>query len=126
MLELLFEFIAELLLQIVVEILVELGLHSTSEPFRKPPNPWLAALGYAIFGATAGGISLLVLPEPLVQGETWRLVNLVVTPLLAGLAMAALGTWRSKRGQQTLRIDRFSYGYLFALCMAIVRFYFAA
>ena len=126
MLELLFEFFAEIFLQIVVELLVEVGLHSTREPFRKPSNPWLAAIGYAIFGATAGGISLFVLPEPLVQGETWRLVNLAVTPVLAGLAMAAVGAWRSRRGQQTLRLDRFSYGYLFALCMAAVRFYFAA
>ena len=126
MLELLFEFFAEFLLQIIVELLAEIGLRSTTEPFRKPPNPWLAAIGYAIFGATAGGISLFVLPEPLVQEETWRLVNLAVTPVLVGLAMAAMGAWRSRRGQQTLRIDRFSYGYLFALCMAIVRFHFAA
>lgn len=125
MLELLFEFFAEFLLQIVVELLAEIGLRSVTEPFRKPPNPWLAAIGYAIFGATAGGISLFVLPEPLVQEETWRLVNLAVTPVLAGLAMAAMGAWRARRGQQTLRIDRFSYGYLFALCMAIVRFHFA-
>lgn len=126
MLELLFEFFAEFLLQIIVELLAEIGLRSTAEPFRKPPNPWLAAIGYAIFGAAAGGISLFVLPEPLVQGETWRLVNLAVTPALVGLAMAAVGAWRSRRGQQTLRIDRFSYGYLFALCMAVVRFHFAA
>ena len=125
MLELLFEFFTEFLLQIVVELLAEIGLRSATEPFRKPPNPWLAAIGYAIFGATAGGISLFVLPEPLVQEETWRLVNLAVTPVLAGLAMAAMGAWRVRRGQQTLRIDRFSYGYLFALCMAIVRFHFA-
>ena len=125
MLELLFEFFTEFLLQIVVELLAEIGLRSTTEPFRKPPNPWLAAIGYAIFGATAGGLSLFVLPEPLVQEETWRLVNLAVTPVLAGLAMAAMGAWRVRRGQQTLRIDRFSYGYLFALCMAIVRFHFA-
>ena len=126
MLELLFEFFAEFLLQIIVELLAEIGLRSATEPFRKPPNPWLAAIGYAIFGATAGGISLFVLPESLVREETWRLVNLVVTPVLAGLAMAAMGAWRSRRGQQTLRIDRFSYGYLFALCMAIVRFHFTA
>lgn len=126
MLELIVELGGEVLLQIIVEILVELGLHSTAEPFRKPPNPWLAAIGYAVFGATAGGISLYVLPAVLVHGDTWRLVNLAVTPILAGLVMAALGAWRSRRGQQTMRIDRFSYGYLFALSMALVRWHFAA
>lgn len=125
MLEAILQFFAELLLQLVFEILAEFGLRSLSEPFRKPPNPWVAALGYAIFGATAGGISLYVLPDSLIHGETWRLANLIVTPVMAGLAMAALGAWRSRRGQQTIRIDRFSYGYLFALCMAVVRFFLA-
>lgn len=125
MLEAILQFFAELLLQLVFEVLAEFGLRSLSEPFRKPPNPWVAALGYAIFGATAGGISLYVLPDSLIHGETWRLANLIVTPVMAGLAMAALGAWRSRRGQQTIRIDRFSYGYLFALCMAVVRFFLA-
>jgi len=40
--------------------------------------------------------------------------------------MAILGAWRARRGQQVLRIDRFAYGYLFALSIALVRFYFAA
>lgn len=125
MLEFLFELIGELLLQIVVEILVELGLRPLSSTREHRPNPWLAALGYALFGALAGGVSLWLLPELLVRDETWRIVNLIFTPVLAGLAMALLGTWRARRGQVQLRIDRFSYAYLFALCMALVRFHFA-
>lgn len=125
MLEAVLQFFLELLLQLVLEVLAEFGLRSLSEPFRKPPNPWVAALGYAIFGATAGGISLYVVPDSLIHGETGRWLNLIATPILAGLAMAALGAWRSRRGQQTIRIDRFSYGYLFALCMALVRFFLA-
>ncbi|MCC4608558.1 hypothetical protein [Xanthomonas campestris] len=124
MFEIIFEIIGELVLQLTTELLVELGVHSTAEPFRKPPNPWLAALGYAILGLMAGGVSLYLVPA-FVQEEPWRTANLVVTPLLAGLAMAAFGAWRSKRGQQTIRLDRFSYGYLFALTMALVRFHFA-
>ncbi|NJB93267.1 hypothetical protein [Xanthomonas arboricola] len=122
MFEIIFEIIGELVLQLTTELLVELGVHSAAEPFRKPPNPWLAALGYAILGLMAGGVSLYLVPA-LVQEEPWRTANLVVTPLLAGLAMAAFGAWRSKRGQQTIRLDRFSYGYLFALTMALVRFH---
>jgi hypothetical protein len=36
-----------------------------------------------------------------------------------------MGAWRARRGQQVLRIDRFAYGYLFALSLGLVRFYFA-
>lgn len=104
---------------------MELGFHSLAEPFRKSPNPWLAALGYAIFGALAGGLSLLVFPAHLTPAGLPRLANLLLTPLAVGLCMSAMGAWRSKRGDILLRIDRFSYGYLFALTMALVRFQFA-
>ena len=125
MLAFLFEIVGEILLQGVIEALAELGLHSIAEPFRKPRNPWLAATGYAIFGAVAGGLSLLLLPSHLVTGEAMRMVNLVLTPIAAGLLMCAMGAWRAQRGDTVLRIDRFAYGYLFALALAIVRFAFA-
>jgi hypothetical protein len=52
-------------------------------------------------------------------------VNLVVVPVLVGLVMVLLGAWRARRGDTVLRIDRFSYGYLFALALAAVRFFCA-
>ena len=125
MLELVLEVLGEFLLQVVGEAFLELGFHSLAEPFRKPPNPWLAALGYALFGAIFGGLSLLVFPTNLVP-QPWRLVILVVTPLAVGGIMVLMGAWRAKRGQPVLRIDRFSYGYLFALSLAFIRFHFAA
>lgn len=125
MLEFIVEILGEFLLQALGEALMELGFHSLAEPFRKPPNPWLAALGYAIFGALAGGLSLLVFPSHLTPAGLPRLANLLLTPLAVGWCMSAMGAWRSKRGDALLRIDRFSYGYLFALTMALVRFQFA-
>lgn len=104
---------------------MELGLHSMAEPFKKPPNPWLAAMGYFLFGAIFGGISLLIVSSHLVTNEHWRIVNLVVTPLAVGLGMSAMGMWRARRGETVLRIDRFSYGYLFALSFALMRYWFA-
>ncbi len=122
MLELIIEVIGEFLLQIAVEALVELGFHSLAD--RKPPNPYLAAFGYAILGAAAGGISLLVFPAHLVSGAL-RLLNLLLTPVAVGLFMCAMGIWRVRKGQAALRIDRFAYGYLFALLFALIRFWFA-
>lgn len=125
MLEIIFEVLGEFLLQAVGEALFELGFHSLGEPFRRPPNPWLAALGYTLFGAILGGLSLLVFPNNLVP-EAWRVANLVLTPLAVGGVMVGMGAWRVRRGQPVLRIDRFAYGYLFALSLALIRFYFAA
>lgn len=123
--EFLLELLGELLIQIIVEFLVELGIHSIGEPLRKPPNPWIAAIGYALFGAIVGGLSLLIFPHNLMP-EAWRIANIFLTPLAAGLAMMAMGRWRARRGDTRLRIDRFGYGYLFALAMALVRYQFAS
>ena len=125
MLEIVFEIVGEFILQVLGEALVELGLHSLGEPFRRPPNPWLAALGYALFGAILGGLSLLAFPNNLVP-EAWRVAKLVATPVAGGGVMAGMGAWRARRGQPVLRIDKFAYGFLFALALALVRYFFAA
>lgn len=121
MLEFLIEVLGEFLLQVVGEALLNLGLHAVAEPFRRPANPWLAALGYSILGGLLGVVSLFVVPHLLV-GTTWRVTNLVLTPIAVGGLMAGVGAWRARRGQAVLRIDRFACGYLFALAVALVRF----
>ena len=121
MFEIIFELLGEFLLQVVGELLIEMGLHSLAEPFKRPPNPWLAALGYALFGLIAGGLSVLVVSHNLVP-EGWRVANLVLTPLAVGGLMACMGAWRARRGQTLFRIDKFVCGYLFALGVAVVRF----
>lgn len=126
MLELLLQFIGEFLLQVIGEALLELGLHALAEPFRRPANPWVAALGYAFFGAAFGGLSLLIFPGHLTPAGLWRVANLMVTPIAVGLIMGAIGAWRTRRGDSLLRIDSFSYGFLFAFSLALVRFRFAA
>jgi hypothetical protein len=120
------ELLFELFFQLFVEILFELGIRSLVEPLRAPQNPLVAAIGYALLGTGAGGMSLWLLPHHLVANADWRFLNLIITPMLAGAAMALVGVWRRRRGQTLLRIDRFFYGYLFALAMALVRFKFAA
>jgi hypothetical protein len=126
MLEFLLQVLGEFLLQAIGEALLEVGLHCLAEPLKKPPNSWLASLGYAIFGAIFGGLSLLVLPHHLTPAGALRITNLVLTPIAVGGLMSAMGAWRARRGETTFRIDRFSYGFLFALVFALVRFEFAA
>jgi hypothetical protein len=124
MFEIIFEVVGEFVLQVLGEALAELGLHSLGEPFRRPPNPWLASLGYTLFGAIFGGLSLLAVPNNLVP-DAFRVANLIVTPIAVGGVMAAMGAWRARRGEPVLRIDKFAYGHLFALSLGVVRFFFA-
>ena len=67
-----------------------------------------------------GGASLWLFPHNAVSGETWRWINLLLTPIAVGLCMSWMGAWRAKRAQTLFRIDRFSYGYLFALGFALL------
>ena len=120
----LLQILGELVLQIIFEALAELGLRSVREPFRrpKPLHPALAAIGYAILGAIAGGISLWLLPSLFITVEWLRVANLAITPVVAGGVMGAFGAWRRSRNQELIRLDRFAYGFLFAFAMALVRF----
>ena len=120
--EVLLELLLEFLIQVFGELLFEVGLRSLAEPFRRPPNPLLAAVGYAIFGSIFGGISLLVLSHRMVSGQVWRWANLLVVPFAVGLCMSLLGRWRVKQGQEVFPIDRFTYGYMFAFFFALLRF----
>jgi hypothetical protein len=121
MIEALIQIVGELFIQIFGEVLVELGMQSLQAPFRKQASPWLAAPGYAILGALAGLSSLWFLPHHLTPAGGWRIVNLIATPIIAGACMALIGGWRSRRGQTLVRLDKFSYGFLFALAWALVR-----
>jgi len=123
--EFLFEILGEFILQFLGEVLLEMGLQALAAPFRKESSAWLAAVGYAVFGAVLGALSLLAFPNYLMADKSLRVANAALSPIAAGLGMAAVGAWREKRGQVVLRIDRFSYGYVFALAFGLIRFWFA-
>lgn len=123
----LIEFLGELLLQACGELIAEAIGRTLREPFRrsKPIRPWLAALAYSVFGAAAGVISLWLVPALFISTHWLRIVNLALTPAISGLVMARLGAWRKGRDESTIRIDTFTYGFLFAFSMALVRFSWA-
>lgn len=123
MLEFLFEVLGELLLQLVVEALAQAGVHVVRHPDRPPRehSPWVIAIGYLLFGLIAGALSLWLFPDYLIRSTAGRIAYLVLGPVAAGAAVAAIGLWRSKRGVPRYGIDRFAYGYLFALSFALLR-----
>jgi hypothetical protein len=123
LIELLLEVLGESLLQLVLQALAEAGLHVVRRPHRddEPARPALRTLGYALGGALIGGLSLLALPDLMVPRPGARIANLVFSPVLAGMAMVALGHWRSPHGHPPALLNRFVYGYVFAFSLALVR-----
>ncbi len=120
--EIVFEIIFQIICEVFIQVLFELGFHSLIEPLKKRPNALLAGIGYSIFGAIAGGISLFFFKQLFVIDPNLRIVNLFVTPIFAGLAMSLLGRLREKNGREVIRLDKFTYGFVFAFAMALTRF----
>ena len=117
-------FILEFLIPVIGEFAFDFLLRSLGEPFmsRERRNPVVAGLGYLLIGLILGGVSLLIFPRSFVRSETFHGISLLITPVVSGLAMGALGRWREGRGETLLRLDSFVYGFVFAFAMALVRF----
>ncbi len=116
------EFLAELVLQLLVELFANLA----GRPFRSRPSPpILVALGYGILGAALGLVSAIFWPASAASPLALRLTTLILVPVLAGLAFAALGAWRRRRGREPNRLERFVCAWLFAFALALPRFIWA-
>ena len=122
--ELVLGFIVETLIPLVGEISLEFLVRSVGEPFvsRERRNSIIAGIGYFLIGLILGGFSLLIFPRSFVRSENFHGINLLITPVVSGLVMSAIGRWRLRQGKTILRLDSFVYGYLFALALALVRF----
>jgi NhaP-type Na+/H+ and K+/H+ antiporter len=85
----LFQFIAEITIQIFGEVLFDSGFHSLAEAiqWKEKPSPLLAAIGYLIWGGIIGALTLLVFPSLIIKSQGLRIINLVLTPIIAGLIM---------------------------------------
>jgi VIT1/CCC1 family predicted Fe2+/Mn2+ transporter len=120
------EIILELLLQLFGEFLLEFVIRTGAR------IPWvnaaatklLTALVYFGIGVVIGLVSLLFFPKAFVRSESLHGISLVITPVLAGLVMNAIGWIRVRQGELAIQIERFSYGFALAFGMALIRFYF--
>jgi hypothetical protein len=113
------QFIGELAVQIVFELVVDLLGHGIRREGLMPVP--VATLGCAAAGAIAGAVSLVIFPRHFIEEHWLRALNIVVTPVIAGFFMGAVGTWRRRRDKSVSRLDSFAYAYVFALTMAAVR-----
>src|ERR1700744_6563286 len=107
--ETLLQILGELLLQIVFEAITELGFHGFQLTFGRQRYPLLSAIGILLSGCAAGGVSLLLFPHSFVETPVYRLVNLLATPVVAGLIIALIGNQRTKRNQLLTALDHFNY-----------------
>ena len=82
-------------------------------------------LSYAFFGALAGFISVALIHGHITPNIQIRTINLIVTPLVIGEIMTLFGVIPEDQEFESVRRDRFLPAYIFALAMALIRFFFA-
>jgi len=80
---------------------------------------------YAVMGIVYGGISLIILPNSFIKSQNGRLAYFLLAPVAAGIFMSMIGKLRARRGEDTVRLDYFTYAFLFAFCMAGIRYLYA-
>jgi hypothetical protein len=117
---LLLELIIEFFVQFVGEMLFEIAAQNLKRD-KPVVHPVLAVPVYALIGAGLGLMTAVFFPHHLISHPMAKYINLAVTPLLVGLAMGLVGAWRAKKGGTLVRIDKFWYGYAFALAFALSR-----
>ena len=83
-----------------------------------------AFINHVVLGAVMGGLSLLVLPHPLVQPSRIHGLNLCISPIAAGLTMLFVRLAVQRMDRHAVRIVSFTYGFAFAWGVALVRFFF--
>jgi hypothetical protein len=117
----------EIVLQIIGQLMLEGSLTKVVAYFKrvKRRNPVAVWFFYVLLGAGLGLLSLLIFSDHFIKSKALRIVNLIVTPIIAGLFMSLVGYLRRKKGQDSIQLDRFVYGASFALAMALVRWIWA-
>lgn len=129
--EIIFELLAQLVFEILVQGVFELGGRGVVAIFRNDSdatktNPYRAICGYILMGAAAGGISIWLMPMHLLASSVLQILNLAVTPIALGFIFEFIGRWKANHDKRRYAVDRFSYGFTFALTMGLIRYFFAA
>jgi hypothetical protein len=111
----------------ILQLMFELGFRSMAEPIalREDRNIFLTILGYGLWGFFAGLLSLVVAPNYLIHNPSYQIINLITTPIIIGMCMAALGGLLRRRNKTVLAFDSFANGYAFALVMSLSRWFWA-
>ena len=120
---LLLEFVVQVVLNVAFNFLAALGIESLKHAIRREgdAHPVLAMLGHFLLGLGAGGLSLLLVRQPMAAPFLFPGLSLIVAPLGNGLAMHLLGAWWWRRGHRRPVMFTFPAGAVFAGGMQLVR-----
>jgi hypothetical protein len=128
----LFELIGEALLELLFGLLADIswrGLRSVSSAISEsvssaifePDRPRRIVFSL-ILGIILGFVSIAVHPAPFFHPGKVHGTSLLLSPLLTGLVMAAIGSAVKRINRKPVPWESFWGGFAFALGMAVIRF----
>ncbi|MES2526927.1 MAG: hypothetical protein V4598_07555 [Bdellovibrionota bacterium] len=120
------EFLVEIVIEIILQIALELGFEFTFRNSKLSPakidSKLFSLFSYAFLGFGIGCITLVFHREHFITNLTLRKINLLITPLILGYIMSYRGKVIRKRGDETIRLETFGYGFLFAFGLGLARY----
>src|SRR5678815_2309364 len=121
--EFLLQIFLEFLLQFVGGLITDVVLHVLSRfiQSRRTLNALITLIMYLGVGLFVGWLSILVFPKAFVRSSNLHGISLLITPVLAGFMMSAIGWIRLRKGKLRIRLETFSCGFVFAFAMALIR-----
>jgi len=124
--EFLLEIFFEFLIEVFGGVLLDVVLHLSSRfvRAREAVNALLTLIMYFGLGLFVGWLSILIFPKAFVRSLNLHGISLLITPVLAGFTMSAIGWIRQRQGKLLIRLETFSCGFIFAFAMALIRLLF--
>ena len=121
--EFLLQIFLEFLLQVVGGLITDVVLHALSRFIRsrRTLNALVTLIMYLGLGLFVGWLSILIFPKAFVRSSNLHGLSLLITPVLAGFTMSALGWIRLRQRKTLIRLETFSCGFIFAFAMALIR-----
>lgn len=122
LLEAVLEIAGEALLQLLFEFITELFTELFNR--QKESRPAVRMLGLIVLGALAGLVSVWLFPHRLIATRVALPgASLLLAPLLTGCIMQFFGNQLRSIGRSPSRLATFRGGALFALSMALIRWW---
>ena len=120
------EIFLRLLLGVVEGLLlgVVAGLSARFPWVEKSLHRLQTAIMFFAAGVLIGWLSVWLFPEPFIRPSSLHGINLVITPTVAGLTMAAIAWLRLRQSQLMVQLESFSFGFIFAFGLVLMRLLF--
>ena len=120
-----FELVLTFVIEIVAEVIGELGFHSLAAVLeRSGKSRILVGFGYSILGGILGGLSVLIVPEPMLRSGAVKILYFALSPILLGFSLCVISWLIDGRRYPILSLEKFLFGAVFALAYSGARLFF--